>query len=64
MKKAQPTKAQIEAAAAAIGLVVGTEAGQWSESYLPKVKWPKDYSTMEQWRLRHAALTALLAARS
>jgi len=59
----KPTKKQIEAAAAAIGALLGPGDGhsRWSESYTPT--WPDDYASLEQERMREAAKDALAAVK-
>jgi hypothetical protein len=53
-----PTKAEIEAAAAALGKHLGPLDGcsRWSPGYLDKVRWPHDYTEKERSIIRSAVI--------
>ena len=58
-----PTKKQIERAAAAIvGLVPLEYGGRWNQEFINSAKWPTDFNRSERRITRLIARTALMAA--
>ncbi len=60
----QPTRQQIEKAAAAVIGLMRTEAGTWNPAFVASAKWPKDFYPSERKEARIVAEAALRAALS
>lgn len=57
------TKAEIEAAAAALGLrCLLSDGSKWTLNFRPHIRWPQDYTERERKMFRKAATAALEAA--